>query len=87
MDQLISAKELRATLPSVVERVRRGERFTVLYRSRAAFHIVPVSEAGPGGAVPLEQDPLFRAPALGRSRDGKRAANHDAALYPQRRTR
>ena len=28
----INAKELRASLPKVVERVRRGARFTVLYR-------------------------------------------------------
>lgn len=37
MDKTINAKELRASLPRIVERVRRGERFTVLYRSRPAF--------------------------------------------------
>jgi prevent-host-death family protein len=76
----INAKDLRATLPSVVRRVRRGERITVLYRSRPAFRIVPVDDA----VMPdqdLEQDPLFRAPAVGRSRDGRSAAEHDAALY------
>ena len=36
----ISAKRLRATLPDVVERVRKGTRFTVIYRSRPAFQIV-----------------------------------------------
>ncbi len=45
MDQTINAKELRARLPEPVRRVRRGERFTVLYRSRPAFRIVPVQGA------------------------------------------
>ncbi len=80
MRNTINAKDLRATLPSVVRRVRRGERITVLYRSRPAFRIVPVDDA----VTPdqdLAQDPLFRAPAVGRSRDGRSAAEHDAALY------
>ena len=42
MNTIISAKELRASLPKVVEKVRRGARFTVLYRSRPAFQLVPV---------------------------------------------
>ena len=50
MNVPINAKRLRATLPDVVERVRKGTRFTVIYRSRAAFQIVPVGDA--------EQDPL-----------------------------
>jgi prevent-host-death family protein len=76
----INAKELRASLPEVVERVRRGARITVIYRSRPAFQIVPVNDAGPPG-TPLEADPLFRAEAVGRSRDGRSAAEHDAVLY------
>ena len=35
----INAKRLRATLPDVVNRVRKGTRFTVIYRSRPAFPI------------------------------------------------
>jgi antitoxin (DNA-binding transcriptional repressor) of toxin-antitoxin stability system len=42
----INAKRLRATLPDVVERVRKGARFTVIYRSRPAFQIVPVDDQG-----------------------------------------
>ena len=38
----INAKRLRGSLPEVVERVRKGTRFTVIYRSRPAFQIVPV---------------------------------------------
>jgi prevent-host-death family protein len=76
----INAKELRASLPKVVERVRRGARITVIYRSRPAFQIVPVDDAGPPG-TPLEADPLFRAEAVGRSHDGRSAAEHDAVLY------
>jgi hypothetical protein len=41
---------------------------------------VPVEDTGtPDG--PLDEDPLFRAEAVGRSRDGRSAAEHDAILY------
>lgn len=80
MKGAINAKELRASLPSVVRRVRGGERIMVIYRSRPAFRIVPVDDAGtPDG--PLDADPLYRAEAVGRSRDGRSAAEHDAMLY------
>jgi hypothetical protein len=36
MNVPINAKRLRATLSEVVERVREGTRFTVIYRSRPA---------------------------------------------------
>jgi prevent-host-death family protein len=84
MDRIINAKDLRASLPEIVRRVRRGERFTVLYRSRPAFRMVPVDEAVTA-AGPLDADPLFRAPGLGRSRDGLTAADHDQVLYGDRR--
>jgi prevent-host-death family protein len=76
----IGAKELRASLPKVVEQVRKGARFIVLYRSRPAFRIVPLddSEADVG---PLETDSLFRAEPVGRSKDGRSADDHDAVLY------
>jgi prevent-host-death family protein len=76
----INAKELRASLPSVVRRVRGGERITVIYRSRPAFQIVPLDSVRAADS-PLEADPLFRAEAVGRSRDGRSAAEHDAVLY------
>ena len=80
MNVSINAKELRASLPDVVERVRKGTRFTVVYRSRAAFQIVPMHEAEtPAGAI--DDDPLYNAPAVGRSRDGGSAAGHDTVLY------
>lgn len=76
----ISAKELRASMPKLVQSVRRGARFTVLYRSRRAFQIIPIDEADtPLGD--LKSDPLYRAKALGKSTDGKTAADHDAVLY------
>ena len=56
----INAKQLRASLPKLVERVRRGARFTVLYPSRRAFQIVPIDDAEtPHGT--LQADPLYRA--------------------------
>lgn len=80
MNVQINAKRLRASLPEVVERVRKGTRFTVLYRSRPAFQIVPVDAAEHAPAA-LTDDPLYHAHAVGRSRDGRTAAEHDAVLY------
>jgi len=79
----INAKRLRASLPEVVRRVRKGTRFTVIYRSQPAFQIVPVDQH----ELPhdtLEQDPLYRAGPVGRSRDRRQAADHDVALYAKR---
>jgi antitoxin (DNA-binding transcriptional repressor) of toxin-antitoxin stability system len=80
MNVTINAKQLRASLPKLVERVRQGARFTVLYRSRRAFQIVPIDDVdAPRGA--LAADPLYRARAVGRSSDGRTAADHDAVIY------
>ena len=80
MNVHINAKQLRASLPELVERVRRGARFTVLYRSRPAFQIVPVDEHDTTSA-PLDADPLYGADAVGSSTDGRTAADHDDVLY------
>ncbi len=82
MNTTINAKELRASLPDVVKRVRRGARFTVLYRSRPAFQVVPVDEVQ-GALGDLESDPLYHAKPLVHSTDGRRAADHDSLLYPK----
>lgn len=82
MDRTINAKELRASLPKIVGRIRRGERFTVLYRSRPAFRIVPIDDQVDLG--PLEEDPLYRAPALFRSGTGTLSKDIDAVLYPKK---
>jgi antitoxin (DNA-binding transcriptional repressor) of toxin-antitoxin stability system len=80
MTIIINAKQLRASLRKLVERVQRGVRFTVIYCSRRAFQIVPIDETHtPRGA--LQADPLYRAKAVGKSKDGKVAADHDAILY------
>ena len=81
MNVSINAKRLRGSLPDVVERVRKGTRFTVIYRSRPAFQIVPVDDTEHGD-VALTDDSLYQAPAVGRSRDGGTAADHDEVLYP-----
>jgi antitoxin (DNA-binding transcriptional repressor) of toxin-antitoxin stability system len=80
MNVPINAKRLRGSLPDVVKRVRQGTRFTVIYRSRPAFQIVPVNEAEQP-TVGLPDDPLYRAKPVGRSRDGGNAASHDSLLY------
>ncbi len=80
MNVSINAKRLRASLPDVVERVRKGTRFTVIYRSRPAFQIVPVNEAEQSQGA-LDDDPLYRASPVGRSTDRLTAADHDTPLY------
>ena len=80
MNVSINAKQLRGALPDVVERVRKGTRFTVIYRSRPAFQIVPINEAA-AEPVALTDDPLYRARAVGRSTDGRTAGDHNATLY------
>lgn len=80
MNFTINAKQLRASLPRLIERVRKGARFVVLYRSRRAFQIVPVDEAD-RPRTRLEADSLYQAKAVGRSTDGRTAAEHDALIY------
>ena len=80
MPEMINAKQLRERLRDVVEKVRHGGRFTVLYRSRPAFDIVPVGSP-PIESVPLESDPLYRAPPVGASELGDAATRHDEVLY------
>ncbi len=80
MPEIINAKQLRARLREVVSKVRDGKRFTVLYRSRPAFDIVPVGSP-PVESTPLAADPLFQAPAVGASESGDVAARHDEVLY------
>jgi antitoxin (DNA-binding transcriptional repressor) of toxin-antitoxin stability system len=82
MNVPINAKRLRATLPDVVERVRKGTRFTVIYRSRPAFQIVPVDDKA-GAPISLAEDTLYRAKAVGSSDDGRTSTDHDAILYPR----
>ncbi|MDE0404969.1 MAG: hypothetical protein OXI53_06625 [Nitrospira sp.] len=80
MPEMISAKQLRERLYDVVEKVRHGKRFTVLYRSRPAFDIVPV-DSPPLDSIPLESDTLYQAQAVGASESGDAAARHDEVLY------
>lgn len=80
MDITINAKRLRASLPDVVARVRRGDRVTVIYRSTPAFQIVPLDDIDTPQAA-LAEDPLYRAEPVGRSVDGKTAVDHDEILY------
>lgn len=76
---IINAETLRHDLARIVERVRKGEDFTVFHRSRPVFRIVPVPGAVEFGNI--EDDPLYKADAVGRSKDGLTAADHDRILY------
>jgi antitoxin (DNA-binding transcriptional repressor) of toxin-antitoxin stability system len=78
--ETINTKQLRTGLGRIIERARRGASFLVLHRSRPAFQIIPAT-ALHGPLPPLENDPLYRAGRLGRSKDGLRAADHDRLLY------
>ena len=80
MPSTINAKTLRASLPRVVARVRKGARYTVIYRSQPAFLIVPLdATTQPSG--PAAEDTLYRAEAVGASSDGRASTDHDAVLY------
>lgn len=83
MKNVLNVKELRSSLSEIIKRVRQGDRFTVLYRSKPAFRIIPV-EAGEDITVPLSEDPLYQARGVGRSSDGLTARDHDALLYGRR---
>ena len=80
MKHVINTKELRASLSEIVKKVRRGDQYTVLYRSRPAFRIIGVNTEEIITA-PLSDDPLFRAEAVGASSDGLSGIDHDAILY------
>jgi hypothetical protein len=62
--------------------VRKGTRFTVIYRSRPAFQIVPVDDQG-SAPISLADDTLYRAQPVGSSDDGRTSIDHDAILYPR----
>ncbi|MDP9291865.1 MAG: hypothetical protein M3O82_05825 [Verrucomicrobiota bacterium] len=76
----INTKQLRARMAAVVESARKGGSFLVLHRSHPAFRIVP-AETDAAVRVPLVDDPIYRAEALGKSGDGLHAADHDRVLY------
>ena len=80
MTKTINARDLRKDLARVVKQVRLGQHFTVLYRSRVAFEIVP---PGPESSRPddLHTDSLYRGDAVGSSSDGSAARDHDRELY------
>ena len=80
MPEMISAKQLRERLQDVVEKVKHGGRFTVLYRSHPAFDIVPVGNP-PLERTPLESDSLYQATPVGSSESEDAAARHDEVLY------
>jgi prevent-host-death family protein len=80
MSKIISAKTLRNELARIVERVRKGEHFTVLYRSRPAFRILPMDGSG-AELGKLAGESLYQAEAVERSTDGLTAADHDRLLY------
>jgi len=80
MKHTINIKELRASLPDIIKKVRLGDQYVVLYRSRPAFRIMAV-DAEEELKIPLSDDPIYRAPALGRSSDGLTSQDHDLVLY------
>ena len=84
MPTTINVNTLRRELGQIVERVGKGEGFTVLHRSRPVFRIVPIDGSLALGRV--EDDPLYEADAVGISNDGRSAANHDRVLYGDERT-
>ena len=79
MSTMINAKTLRLEMARIVERVGKGEDFMVLYRSRPAFRIVPVTDGLAGERDP--DDSLYEAHVVGRSTDWLLAPGHYRARY------
>lgn len=82
MPSTINIKTLRCHMGRIVDRVQRGEDFVVLYRSRPAFRIVPVSGAFTHGSG--EGDSLYQAEAVGTSADEVQATDRDRVPYSLR---
>ncbi|CAB1083500.1 hypothetical protein D1AOALGA4SA_11062 [Olavius algarvensis Delta 1 endosymbiont] len=80
MKHTINVKELRASLPDIIKKVRLGDQYIVLYRSHPAFRIMAV-DAEEDITIPLSDDPIYRATAIGRSSDGLTSVDHDSTLY------
>jgi antitoxin (DNA-binding transcriptional repressor) of toxin-antitoxin stability system len=78
--KLISAKILRKNLAKILKQAAQGSLFTIVYRSRPLCRIGPV-DASSRERVDLEKEPLYGAGPLGRSTDGKTAADHDELIY------
>ncbi len=80
MEHIINIKELRASLPDIIKRVHQGDQYVVLHRSRPAFRIMSV-DSEKALTIPVSEDPVYGAPAVGRSKDGLTAKEHDLILY------
>lgn len=78
--RMISAKELRQSLAKILKQAAQGNLFTIVYRSRPLCTMGPI-DGMRRARVDLENEPLYGAGALGRSTDGKAAADHDEMLY------
>lgn len=83
MSSILNAKMLRQRLGEILHRVSKGERFTVTLRGRRVCQLVPLGAQEELGA--LEEDPLYRAGPLGRSKDRRSSSDHDELLYGWRR--
>jgi len=52
----------------------------VIYRSEPAFQIVPMADVAEM-PLALDRDTLYRATAVGASKDGYTSLDHDVVLY------
>ena len=84
MEKTINIRQLRSDLAAIVDQVRKGSRFTVLYRSRPAFRIVPV-DGQRSGTTDYTGDPLYQAKPLGRPKGHVAEKHHDEILYGKSR--
>ena len=75
MTEAIDVGDLEKRVPQVVQALRHGARFTVLYHGSPAFDIVPVS-AQTGAELSAESDLPYRCPASGASEHGETASQH-----------
>ncbi|KKQ36593.1 MAG: hypothetical protein US55_C0061G0006 [Candidatus Levybacteria bacterium GW2011_GWC2_37_7] len=57
--QTISAKELRNNLPKIIELLKKGSNFTLIYRSKPVAQIKSLSSSQEGLRKLLELGPSF----------------------------
>jgi antitoxin (DNA-binding transcriptional repressor) of toxin-antitoxin stability system len=58
--QMISTKELRNNLPKIIESLKKGNNYTLIYRSKPVAQLNSVSSSHEGLKKLLELGPKFR---------------------------
>lgn len=80
MQTTISSGQLKSNFGQIIGQIKKGNKFTVSYRKRPAFEILPLARQEQCIAD-LKSDPLYHSGPLGRSSTGDASLKHDQVLY------